>query len=182
MTANNLICGNLQVPCIEGPNDPLSEVTLQAIMASGPLTIAIRGLSGVADLQQVTSRLAVQEALMNMPDGYTKLWAVMGETPASIRSMTVAWPLLSRLSALVFSPARMLSDLKCASDTALEDWPDTLRMGRNLTVLMASDLKIPAYEWIAAEGDHRKAKALALRDGFSDVVTLKSPINRLEGV
>ena len=55
-------------------------------------------------------------------------------------------------------------------------------MGRNLTVLMASELKIPAYEWIAAEGDHRKAKALALRDGFSDVVTLKSPINRLEGV
>jgi len=173
MIHSYLVDEDQQIPVIEAPNHPSSEAALEAIMESRPETLALRGIMGVADIQQTSSRLAVHEALMNLTDGQTRLWAVIGETAESIRSLTVPWPPLLRVSGLVFSPFPLLTELKLALDTPLDQWPDPIRMGRNLTVLMALSLKIPAYEWVASDADPFRAKALALRDGFSGVLTMQ---------
>jgi hypothetical protein len=174
MTVNYLIREDQRVPLIEEPNDPSSELRLAAIMASHPITIAVRGIVGWADLQHVSSRLAVQEALQDRRDGETRLWAVVGETPASIRSLTKAWPRLPRLSGVVFSCRPILAKFQLGSDTPIEGWPDALRMGRNLTVLKALELTLPAYEWIEWDRDPSHARTLARRDGFSDVVAMQT--------
>jgi len=169
-----LVREDQQIPVMNATNHPSSEVVLEAIMTSRPDTLALRGIRGVPDIQQTSSRLAVHEALMDLPDGHTKLWVVLGETPESIRALTVSWPPLPRVSGLVFSPFPLLAELKLALDTPLDQWPDPIRMGRNLTVLMALSLKIPAYEWVTSDSDPSRAKTLALRDGFSGVVTMRN--------
>jgi len=173
MIHSYLIDEDQQIPVIEAPNLPSSETALEAIMESRPETLALRGIAGIYDIQQVSSRLAVQEAMMDLPDGHTKLWAVVGETPESIRTLSVSWPPLPRVSGLVFSPFPLLAELKIALNASLDQWPDPIRMGRNLTVLMALSLKIPAYEWVTSDSDPSRAKTLALRDGFSGVVTMQ---------
>jgi citrate lyase beta subunit len=161
-----------QIPLIEAPDHPSSETALEAIMASRPETIALRGVAGIRDIQQVSSRVAVQEALLDLTDGYTKLWAIIGETPESIRALTLSWPPLPRVSGLVFSPFPLLAELKLSSNALFDQWPDFIRMGRNLTVLMALGLNLPAYECVSSDADPSRAKALALRDGFSGVVKM----------
>jgi len=153
MTMTYLAYEDRLIPMMEAPDHSRSEITLEAIMASRPESLALRGMKGIADLEQVASRLAVQEALLDLPDGCTKLWAVLGETPQSIRALTASWPVLPRVSALIFSPFRLLEEFGLALDTPLDQWPDALRMGRNLTVLTALSLKIPAYEWASLEKD-----------------------------
>jgi hypothetical protein len=162
------------IPVIEAPDHSPSEIALEAIIASRPETLALRAMKGIADFQQVASRLAVQEALLDLPDGHIKLWAVLGDTPQSIRALNVSWPVLPRMSGLIFSPFRLLSEFGLALDTPLDQWPDALRMGRNLTVLMALSLKIPAYECVSSKTDLSLADALAVQDGFNGVVTMRN--------
>lgn len=174
MTMTYLAYEDRLIPMMEAPDHSRSEMALEAIMASRPESLALRGMTGIADLQQVASRLAVQEALLDLPDGHTKLWAVLGDTTGSIRALTASWPVLPRVSGLIFSPFRLLAEFGLALDTPLDQWPDALRMGRNLTVLMALSLKIRAYECVSSETDLSLAHALAVQDGFNGVVTMRN--------
>ena len=174
MMDDYLIWEDRQIPLIAEPNDPSSEPRLEALMATRPAIVAVRGISGFADLQHVSSRLAVQEAVHDLPDGHVKLWAVMGETPHSLRAMATQWPRLHRLSGLVFAPEKLLTTMQIGVDTPIEEWPDALRMGRNMTVLMSLELDIPAYEWTVSGLDLAAANERSLRDGFRGDVTLKT--------
>jgi|GEM_PF-1666810 len=159
------------VPVIEAAHAPTSEAALEAAMAIRPTMIVLRGLFGVPDIQQISSRLAVQEAERGWADGAVKILAVMGDTAASIRALTIPWPKLHRLEGFIFSPLRLQAALSRETVIALDRWPDPLRLGRSLTVLMANDIGVPAYEWLMPGHDEAKSTELAQRDGFSGTVT-----------
>ena len=159
------------VPVIEAAHHPSSKVALEAAMTVRPSVVALRGLFGVPDIQQISSRLAVEEAERDWGDGEVKILAVMGDTAASIRALTIPWPKLHRLAGFIFSPLRLQSVLTQEAATTLESWPDPLRLGRSLTVLMASDIGVPAYEWLLPDHNGTEARELAQRDGFSGIVT-----------
>ena len=159
------------VPVIEAAHDPSSEAALEAAMTVRPNVIVLRGLFGVPDIQQISSRLAVEEAERGWGDGEIKILAVTGDTAASIRALTIPWPKLHRLAGFIFSPLRLQSVMTQDAPTALERWPDPLRLGRSLTVLMASDIGVPAYEWLLPDHNGTEAQELAQRDGFSGIVT-----------
>jgi hypothetical protein len=139
-------------------------------VALRPEAIAFRGLSGVPDIERMSSLLAVQEALNNEPDGRIGILAVMGDTPQSILSLALPWPRMHRLKALIFSPLALLSKFPDAGHVDQEQWPEALRHGRAQTLLRAMALVLPAYEMIPKGGDETSAMDRAYRDGFSGIV------------
>ncbi len=165
------------MPMIETPDHPSSPSALAMALRHRPSIVVMRGMSAYAELQHLSSRLAVHEAEQGWDDGGIQIIAVLGDTPASLRTLTQTWPSIPRLAGLIFSPERLSGVLTDQPvDTAAApsgDWPDPVRLARSLTLLAAKERGIPAYEWIGRPSDPKYAADRACRDGFTGtVVTL----------
>jgi citrate lyase beta subunit len=157
-------------PIIEAADHPSSMAMLIAAMSIQPDTIVVRGVSGTPDLQQISSRLAVEEAERGWDDGSIKMFAVMGDTAASIRALTLNWPNLPRLSGLIFSDQRLLA-LRTGDFTAQRaGLPEPIRLARSLTIARGQELGLPTYAWIAADGNTTNAIGQAEHHGFTGAI------------
>jgi citrate lyase beta subunit len=157
-------------PIIEAADHPSSMAMLVAAMAIHPDTIIVRGVSGTPDLQQISSRLAVEEAERGWNDGSIKMIAVMGDTAASVRALTVHWPKLSRLSGLIFSDQRLRAVRSDNFPTQREGLPEPIRLARSLTIARGQELSLPTYAWIAPDEDVVDAIGKAEHDGFMGAI------------
>ena len=157
-------------PLIEAPDHPESKAMLDAAMTIQPRAVVLRGMAGPPDIQHLSSRLAVREAENEWEDGGIKIIAVIGDTPASVRALTLNWPRLPRLAGLIFAEARLRSILADESLELKKGLPEPVKLARSLSVLMAKEIGVPAFEWLNAGDDHTRLIEQAERDGFNGTV------------
>jgi hypothetical protein len=152
------------------PTEETGETRIAEAVRSPKTIIAARQLKGLPDIERLSSRLAVHEALNNIEDGSVALWAIMGDTPESLRTLSLSWVKPTRLQAIIFSPLRLMAQFVPFPPSEHEKWPEPLRVARAMTAIRAMELAIPAYEWIINTVDPALAISLANRDGFSGVI------------
>ena len=130
-----------------------------------PAGVFLRAASGPRDIEHLSSRLAVIEAKLGRPDGSTRIIIASADTPAFIRSLAGSWVRHPRLSGFLFDPV------------PLGGWdplnrPSWLETARALTLLLAADLDVPAFDMVERDPtDLENTVRLAFKDGFSGLVT-----------
>ena len=157
-------------PIIEAADYPASKAMLDAAMTIHPRTVVLRGMAGPHDIQHLSSRLAVSEAKQDWEDGGIKIIAVIGDTAASVRTLLLQWPRLPRLAGLIFADTRLRAALAGETLPLKKGLPEPVRLARSLTILMAKEIGVPAYEWLNSDRDHASLSEQAERDGFSGTV------------
>jgi len=165
-----LISTRVCYPIIEAADHPASIAMLDAAMTIHPRTVVLRGMVGPPDIQQLSSRLAVREAEREWEDGGITIIAVIGDTAASVRTLLREWPRLPRLAGLIFADSRLRSLLAGETLTLKKELPEPVNLARNLSILMAKEIGVPAYEWLNSDGDHDTQIEQAQRDGFNGTV------------
>lgn len=158
------------IPMVEADDHPSALIGLDAAMTVKPTTIILRGTTGTPDIEQLSARLAVREAEHDRPDGDIRIIAVFGDTAASVRSLTRPWPVLRRLTGLIFSADRLNSRLLGQQHPATEEWPDPIRLARSLTILRGVEIEVSTYEALSPDQNPVAAIERAERDGFSGVI------------
>ena len=157
-------------PMIETADHPSSKAMLDAAMMIHPRTVVLRGMAGPPDIQHLSSRLAVREAENEWEDGGIKIIAVIGDTAASVRTLLLQWPRLPRLAGLIFASTRLQSVLAGSNLKLKNSLPEPVKLARSLTILMATEIGVPVYEWLKAHDDHASLIEQAERDGFNGTV------------
>ena len=157
-------------PMIETADHPSPKAMLDAAMTIKPRMVVLRGMSGPPDIQQLSSRLAVREAENEWEDGGIKIIAVIGDTAASVRTLLLQWPRLPRLAGLIYADARLQSVLAGSNLKLKNSLPEPVKLARSLTILMATEIGVPVYEWLKAHDDHASLIEQAERDGFNGTV------------
>ena len=157
-------------PMIETADHPSSKAMLGAAMTLKPRMVVLRGMSGPPDIQQLSSRLAVREAENEWEDGGIKIIAVIGDTAASVRTLLLQWPRLPRLAGLIFASTRLQSVLAGSNLKLKNSLPEPVKLARSLTILMATEIGVPVYEWLKAHDDFASLIEQAERDGFNGTV------------
>lgn len=134
----------LRLPGLDAPG--FAEALAQAARLR-PRGVVLSGATGGGDVQRLGARLAVEEALLGLPDGSIRVLAFVSESPEAIFGLSSYRGASSRLAALVWTDASLVASLG-ASGRGREP----LRLARNLTLFAA-----------------RAAGALAIDAPFSDV-------------
>jgi citrate lyase subunit beta/citryl-CoA lyase len=146
---------------------------LAAAAASRPRGFALGEASGGADVQRLGARLAVEEALLGLPDGTLRVLAFATQTPGAIFGLPSYRGASARLDGLVwtFSP---LDAALGASPTRRAAGP--LALARNLTLFAARAAGVRAIDAPFPAGgdlDGLRAEAQAARaDGFDGKAAL----------
>jgi citrate lyase beta subunit len=157
-------------PMIETADHPSSKAMLDAAMTLKPRTVVLRGMAGPPDIQQLSSRLAVREAEHECEDGGIKIIAVIGDTAESVRALLLKWPRLPRLSGLIFADKRLRSVLAGERLELKKGLPEPVKLARSLSILMANEIGVPAYEWLNSDHDNASLIEQAEHDGFNGTV------------
>lgn len=142
---------------------------LEALAGCWPAGVALRGCAGRADLQHLSAKLALCEAMAGVAPGATRIMAYAGETPAAIFGMDGYSGATARLDGLIFAPEPLRAHL---SPETQADAP-ALGVAAGLVVLAAAAAGVPALIVTPERGDPAAvatACAAARRAGFSGAV------------
>ena len=152
---------------VGGLDDPGAAAALAAAAALRPRGIVLAGAEGGGDVQRLGARLAVEEALLGLPDGTLRVLAFATETPQAIFGLPSYRGASGRLDGLVWSCSPLDAALG-ASAARRASGP--LALARNLTLFAAraaGTLALDAPFDDVRDLDGLRAEAVAARaDGF----------------
>jgi citrate lyase subunit beta / citryl-CoA lyase len=145
---------------------------IDAVMPARPDGIMLPKASGLADVEQLSTKLRVREAENGLPDGLTRILPIITETAAGVFGAASYARGHERLSALTWG-AEDLSAVIGARATRDEAgrYTDLFRLARSCTLLAASAAETAAIDTVFV--DFRDAAGLraecleAERDGFT---------------
>ncbi|WP_238858163.1 aldolase/citrate lyase family protein [Faunimonas pinastri] len=157
---------------VGGIRDPLSEGDLDVVVTGGPDAVLLAACEGAADLQRLSARLSVREALHDLADGSTAIVASI-DTPAGLLLLPELSRAAGRLAALTWSAEALAVHLGIpANDPG--DWPHPLQLARSLVVFAASSSGVAALDTAAPPGTApeplRRLAESARRDGFAGML------------
>lgn len=154
-----------------------SERILSEIMSDAPDCIMLAETQSGMDVQQLGSRLAVCEAENGLSDGVTHIFAMV-ETAGSLFQMNSFANCSARLMGLIWSPARLLTQLRenaSGSPGITLSFDDSVRFGRTLILIAAANAHVPAFDatpmGLTAHDAFSNASKEAQQDGFSGVIS-----------
>lgn len=145
---------------------------LAAVMAARPDGIMLPKCNSSADVERLSAMLRVLEAEIGIPDGATRIVAIMTETGAGVLSGPTWRDPNPRLAGLTWGA----EDLSAAVGAAAARdehgrYTDVFRLARAVTILAASAVEVAAVDTVFvnfrdADGLQREC-AEAARDGFT---------------
>jgi citrate lyase subunit beta/citryl-CoA lyase len=150
----------------------LADADLAAVLASRPDGIMLPKCNASADVTQLSAMLRVHEADNGLPDGQTKIIALITETAAGVLSASTYRDPNPRLTGVTWG-AEDLSASVGASSTRDGNgrYTDVFRLARAVTILGASIADVAAIDTVFV--NFRDVEALrqecieAERDGFT---------------
>ncbi|MFC5386889.1 HpcH/HpaI aldolase/citrate lyase family protein [Aquamicrobium segne] len=150
----------------------LTDADLADFIAARPDGILLPKASGGADIQQLSTKLRVQEAQHGLPDGAIAIIAMASETPAALLSGASYAGASARLTGLAWGAENLARAINAQSIyDASGHYTDVAHLARTTILLAASNAGIAAID--AAYPDWHDLEGLeadcikARRDGFS---------------
>jgi citrate lyase subunit beta/citryl-CoA lyase len=143
----------------------LADDDLDIIMPARPLGIVLPQAVGGRDVQHLGAKLAVREAENGFDDGYAKILALGGDSPAALFELSSFPRATRRLIGLGRDEKALAQALGVAPGAESEP----LRVARSLCLFAAAAAGAPAYDCAedSAGETFAQASAAAARDGFS---------------
>ncbi len=139
---------------------------LDAAMAFAPAAILLQRSAGAASVQRLSSKLAVREAQLGLPDGAIQILALINSAEAALSA-----PSLVRASARLAGLAFLADSLgaEVGADMSSDGASGAVAQARAITLLAATAARVPAFDTTTvASGERLRAEALAARrDGFA---------------
>lgn len=156
---------------INGIDAPFCEGDLDAVMTAAPDGIMLPKASGGPDVALLDSRLAVREALHDLPDGGTEIICIATETAAALFGIGTYAGASSRLAGLAWGAEDLSAAIGASSPRSGGEWTEPFRLARNLCLFGAAAAGIAAIDTVHTDfrdSDGLKREcAAAERDGFS---------------
>jgi citrate lyase subunit beta/citryl-CoA lyase len=158
-----------------GLDDPGAAGALARAAALRPRGLVLPGSTGGGDVQRLGARLAVEEALLGLPDGTLRVLVFATETPQAIFGLASYRGASDRLDGLLWS-ASPLDAVLGASGARRGAADGPFRLARNLTLFAAraaGTLALDAPYPDIGDLDGLRAEAEAARaDGFDGKAAL----------
>lgn len=144
------------------------EGDLPAMMASAPHGIVLPGCEGGGDVMRLGARLAVEEALLGLPDGTTRILPIV-DTPRGVLALASLVGASPRLAGLTWDPGALGARIGAFKGSDRGGFPpsplEAVRAAIRLAAAAAGVMAIDAA--CAAGGDLPAEIEAARRDGFS---------------
>jgi citrate lyase subunit beta / citryl-CoA lyase len=158
---------------------------LDAVMSCAPDAILLPRSFGAASVQQLSAKLAVREADFALPDGATRIIAVV-DAARGVLNMASYRDSTARLAAVAWSAASLSADIGAETDRDPSGaYAGALRLARNLTLLAAASAGVAAIDAPfadVADAEGLRAEAIAARrDGFAAKLAISPAQARIIG-
>lgn len=144
------------------------DATIAAIMAGEPDGFVLGRCYGGRDVQHLSVKLAVQEAVHGLADGETPIVAEAGASARALFAMETFCGASDRLMGLAWDPQALAADL--GIDQARPGPASPLATARNLTIIAARAAEVCAIDGLSAFDDPAAFRAdceQARSDGFN---------------
>ena len=150
----------------------LTDADLDAVIPEKPDAIILPKAEGGAAVVHADAKLAVREALSNLPDGHVKIIALATETAAALFLAGTYRGASTRLSALTWGAEDLSADLGAETNRDAQGrFLDPYRLARALCLAGAAAAEVPALDTVYVDfrdGDGlRRECEEARRDGFT---------------
>lgn len=157
---------------VNGLSTGLTDADLDAIGPAKPDAIMLPKAEGGASVIHADGKLAVREALNDLPNGQIKILPIATETAASLFLAGTFAAASARLMGLTWGAEDLSADLGAhANRDAQGRFLDPYRLARALCLAGAAAAQVPAIDTVFVdfrdEGGFRRECEEALRDGFS---------------
>ena len=145
---------------------------LEAVMGGAPVGILLPKAAASSDVDHLSTKLRVHEAEHDLPDGSTRIIALITETPAAVLAASTWQQRHPRLAALTWGAEDLSAEIG-AERTRTDGGrlTDVFRQARALTVLAASATEVAPLDTVFVdfrdEDGLRRECLDAARDGFT---------------
>jgi citrate lyase subunit beta/citryl-CoA lyase len=156
---------------VNGLQTGFTDADLDAVIAAKPDAIMLPKAEGGASVIHADAKLAVREALADLPDGHVKIMPIATETAAALFVAGTFAGSSARLLALTWGAEDLSAELGARANRDTKgDWLDPYRLARSLCLAGAAAAQTPAIDTVYvgfrnAEGFRRECED-ANRDGF----------------
>ena len=157
---------------ISSADSPELDAELDMLGPDLPDGVLLADCRGRADLQHLSVKLSVREALANRPEGAVRILALAGQSPAGVLALSDLPGGTRRLAGLLWDPAALAQAIDIAPEAS------TVKMAGSQVVFAAAAAGVPAF-FVASPLQDDDATlvrrcAQARRAGFAGAV-LKTP-------
>jgi citrate lyase subunit beta/citryl-CoA lyase len=148
-----------------------TDADLDAVMPGAPDAIQLPGSLGATSVQQLSTKLAVREAQLGLPDGAIRVIAVV-DTAQALFNMGSYRGSSARLMGIAWSPESLRAEIGGGTDRdPVGAYLGPYRLARELTLLAATSARVAAIDAAFAnirDPEGLRAEALVTRrDGFT---------------
>ena len=156
---------------VNGLQTGLTDADLDAVAPAKPDAIMLPKAEGGASIMHADAKLAVREAINNLPDGHIKILPIATETAASLFVAGTFAGSSGRLSGLTWGAEDLSAELGAQTNRGADGrFLDPYRLARALCLAGASAAQVPAFDTVYvdfrnSEGFRRECEE-AVRDGF----------------
>jgi citrate lyase subunit beta/citryl-CoA lyase len=156
---------------VNGLQTGLTDADLDAVAAAKPDAIMLPKAEGGASVIHADAKLAVREAINDLPDGHIKIMPIATETAAALFVAGTFAGASARLLALTWGAEDLSAELGAtANRDAQGHWLDPYRLARALCLAGAASAQVPAIDTVYvdfrdSDGFRRECEE-ASRDGF----------------
>jgi citrate lyase subunit beta/citryl-CoA lyase len=156
---------------VNGLQTGLTDADLDAVAPAKPDAIMLPKAEGGASIMHADAKLAVREAINNLPDGHIKILPIATETAASLFVAGTFAGSSGRLTGLTWGAEDLSAELGAQANRGADGrFLDPYRLARALCLAGASAAQVPAFDTVYvdfrnSEGLRRECEEAA-RDGF----------------
>jgi citrate lyase subunit beta/citryl-CoA lyase len=157
---------------VNGLQTGLTDADLDAIAPSKPDAIMLPKAEGGASVIHADAKIAVREAMYDLPDGHIKILPIATETAAALFVAGTFAGASARLLALTWGAEDLSAELGAETNRDADGrYLDPYRLARTLCIAGAASARVPAIDTVYIDfrddaGFRRDCEA-ARRDGFS---------------
>jgi citrate lyase subunit beta/citryl-CoA lyase len=156
---------------VNGLQTGLTDADLDAVAVAKPDAIMLPKAEGGASVIHADAKLAVREAINDLPDGHIKIMPIATETAAALFVAGTFAGASARLLTLTWGAEDLSAELGASANRdAQGHWLDPYRLARALCLAGAASAQIPAIDTVYvdfrdSDGFRRECEE-ASRDGF----------------
>ncbi len=156
---------------VNGLQTGLTDADLDAVAAAKPDAIMLPKAEGGASVIHADAKLAVREAINDLPDGHIKIMPIATETAAALFVAGTFAGASTRLLNLTWGAEDLSAELGArANRDAQGHWLDPYRLARALCLAGAASAQVPAIDTVFVDfrdnAGFRRECEEASRDGF----------------
>jgi citrate lyase subunit beta/citryl-CoA lyase len=156
---------------VNGLSTGLADADLDALVAAKPDAIMLPKAEGGASVAHADAKLAVREALSDLPDGHVKILPIATETAAALFLAGTFAGASARLLGLTWGAEDLSAELGAHTNRDAQGrFLDPYRLARVLCLAGAASAQVPAIDTVYVdfrdEKGFRRECEEALRDGF----------------